>query len=76
MAAKMKEVHQPFPRLDPAEAGDLIAFLFTQNYFEGAGKAESSKKLFSQKRCIQCHQIGGVGGVLGPNLDAVGQSAS
>jgi len=72
----MNERHQPLPQLNAAEAGDLIAFLFTQNYFEGAGKAESGKKLFSQKRCIQCHQIGGVGGVLGPSLDAVGQSAS
>jgi len=76
MAARMNERHQPLPQLNAAEAGDLIAFLFTQNYFEGAGKAESGKKLFSQKRCIQCHQIGGVGGVLGPSLDAVGQSAS
>jgi cytochrome c2 len=76
MAAKMKEVHQPFPRLDPAEAGDLIAFLFTQNYFEGSGNVDSGKKLFSSKGCIRCHQVGGVGGVLGPSLDAVGQSGA
>jgi len=76
MAARMKERHQPLPQLDTAEAGDLIAFLFTQNYFAGAGNADSGKKLFSQKRCIQCHQIGGVGGVLGPSLDVVGQSGS
>lgn len=76
MAAKMKEQHQPFPRLDSAEAGDLIAFLFTQNYFEGSGNVDSGKKLFTSKGCIQCHQIGGVGGVLGPSLDAVGQSGA
>jgi len=76
MAAKMKEVHQPFPRLDPAEAGDLIAFLFTQNYFEGFGNVDSGKKLFSKKGCIRCHQVGRVGGVLGPSLDAVGQSGA
>lgn len=76
MAARMKERHQPIPNLDTAEGGDLIAFLFTQNYFAGAGNADSGKKLFSQKRCIQCHQIGGVGGVLGPNLDTIGQSGS
>jgi mono/diheme cytochrome c family protein len=76
MAAKMKELHQPFAQLDSAEAGDLIAFLFTQNYFEGAGNVDSGKKLFNRKGCIQCHQIGGVGGVLGPSLDAVGQSGA
>ena len=76
MAAKMKELHQPFPQLDSAEAGDLIAFLFTQNYFEGLGNVDSGKKLFNKKGCIRCHQIGGVGGVLGPSLDAVGQSGA
>ena len=76
MAAKMKELHQPFAQLDSAEAGDLIAFLFTQNYFEGAGNVDSGKKLFNRKGCIQCHQIGGVGGVLGPSLDGVGQSGA
>ena len=76
MAGRMKERHQPFPQLNFTEAGDLIAFLFTQNYFQGSGNVESGKKLFSQKRCIQCHQIGGVGGVRGPSLDAIGQSGS
>jgi mono/diheme cytochrome c family protein len=76
MAAKMNELHQPFPQLDSAEAGDLIAFLFTQNYFEGFGNVDSGKKLFSKKSCIRCHQVGGVGGVLGPSLDAVGQSGA
>jgi mono/diheme cytochrome c family protein len=76
MVAKMKELHRPFPQLDSGEAGDLIAFLFTQNYFEGFGNVDSGKKLFSKKGCIQCHQIGGVGGVLGPSLDAVGQSGA
>src|SRR4029450_11591178 len=76
MAAKMKELHRPFPQLDSGEAGDLIAFLFTQNYFEGFGNVDSGKKLFSKKGGIQCHQIGGVGCVLGPSLDAVGQSGA
>ena len=76
MAAKIKERRQPFPQLDSAEAGDLIAFLFTQNYFAAPGNVEAGKKLFSSKRCIQCHQISGVGGVLGPSLDVVGQSGS
>jgi mono/diheme cytochrome c family protein len=76
MAAQMKERGQPFPQLDAAEVGDLIAFLFSQNYFEGFGNVDSGKKLFSKKGCIQCHQIRGVGGVLGPSLDAVGQSGA
>jgi mono/diheme cytochrome c family protein len=76
MATSIKEQRQPFPRLGAIETGDLIAFLFTQNYFEGLGKLDSGKKLFNKKSCIQCHQVGGVGGVLGPSLDAVGQSGA
>jgi cytochrome c2 len=76
MAASMKEQRQPFPRLGAVETGDLIAFLFTQNYFDGLGHADAGKKLFAKKGCILCHQIGGVGGVLGPSLDAVGQTGA
>jgi cytochrome c2 len=76
MAAQMKERRQSFPQLDAAEVGDLIAFLFIQNYFEAFGNVDSGKKLFSKKGCIRCHQVGGVGGVLGPSLDAVGQSGA
>jgi mono/diheme cytochrome c family protein len=76
MAASMKEQSQPFPQLGAVEVGDLIAFLFSQNYFAGLGNVDGGKKLFTKKGCILCHQIGGVGGVLGPTLDAVGQTGA
>jgi len=76
MAAEAKKRRLSIPELSPTEAGDLIAFLFTQNYFDGSGNPASGKKLFTGKSCILCHQIAGVGGVLGPNLDAVGQTAA
>lgn len=76
MAARMKERKQPFPYLDSTETGDLVGFLFTQNYLEGAGDRDFGKRLFERKSCIQCHQIGGVGGVIGPSLDTFGQSGS
>jgi nitric oxide reductase subunit C len=76
MTAETKKRAIPFPSLSAPEAGDLIAFLFTENYFNGAGNAESGKKLFTNKNCILCHQIGGVGGVVGPSLDAVARAGS
>ena len=76
MAAEAQKRSLPMAHLDRSEVGDLIAFLFTQNYFNGGGNAESGRKLFVQKGCILCHQVAGVGGVLGPNLDAFGQSGS
>jgi mono/diheme cytochrome c family protein len=54
----------------------LIAFLFTTNYFDGSGNADLGKRLFTAKNCVLCHQIGSVGGVWGPKLDAFGQTAA
>ncbi len=76
MTAEAKKRGVPFPSLSAADAGDLIAFLYTENYFANGGNAGSGKKLFTEKSCIQCHQIGGVGGVLGPSLDSVARAGS
>jgi mono/diheme cytochrome c family protein len=46
-----------------------VAFLYTLNYFDHPGDAAAGKGLFAEKRCIVCHQAGGTGGVVGPNLD-------
>jgi cytochrome c2 len=64
------------PRLSPQETGDLIAFLYTLDYFDPPGNAEVGKRLFTQKKCVVCHQVGGVGGVVGPNLDFLEQYGS
>jgi len=57
------------PALRPEETADLIAFLFTLHYFDPPGDPQAGQRLFAQKRCMLCHQVGGVGGVVGPNLD-------
>jgi mono/diheme cytochrome c family protein len=65
-----------WPRLSRQQAGDLIAFLFTVNYFDRAPDKENGQRLFTTKRCVLCHQVGGVGGVVGPNLDYLGERGS
>jgi len=76
MVAEAKKRGIAFPSLSASEAGDLIGFLFTQNYLNMSGSVDAGKKLFTEKNCILCHQVGGVGGVLGPSLDGVAQSFS
>ncbi len=71
MADRMRQLHIARPELDAREAGDLVAFLFTLNYFDPPGNADVGRRLFSDKQCIRCHQVGGTGGVIGPNLDEV-----
>jgi cytochrome c2 len=76
MTAKMQELGITRPRLDTREAGDLVGFLFTLNYFDSPGNAEAGRKLFTEKRCVLCHTYQGVGGVVGPNLDHLSQFRS
>jgi mono/diheme cytochrome c family protein len=76
MAAQMRELGIERPDLSPREMGDLIAFLYWLDYFDPSGDVERGKQLFSEKRCVLCHQVGGVGGVAGPNLDFLRQYGS
>ncbi len=76
MAGRMRQLGIVRPRLDEKETGDLIAFLYTLNYFDPKGDARAGERLFTDKQCIVCHQVGSSGGVVGPALDFVGQYGS
>jgi mono/diheme cytochrome c family protein len=76
MAERMRQLGIPRPHLDARESGDLIAFLFTVNYFDPPGLTAAGRRLFVGKKCVVCHQVGDVGGVVGPNLDFLKQYAS
>jgi mono/diheme cytochrome c family protein len=76
MAERMRLLGVARPALDPREAGDLAAFLYTLSYFDPPGNPEAGRRLFTTKRCVVCHQVGGAGGVVGPSLDFLGQYAS
>jgi mono/diheme cytochrome c family protein len=76
MTDRMRQLGITRPQLDAKEAGDLVGFLYTLNYFDPAGSADAGKRLFSEKRCIVCHTVRGAGGVVGPNLDHLQQFRS
>jgi mono/diheme cytochrome c family protein len=76
MAERMKQLGITRPQLTAQEAGDLVGFLYTLNYFDPPGNVAAGRQLFSEKKCIVCHQVGGTGGVVGPNLDSLKQFAS
>jgi mono/diheme cytochrome c family protein len=76
MAERMRQLGITRPHLDARESGDLIAFLFTVNYFDPPGLPAAGRRLFVGKKCVVCHQVGDVGGVVGPNLDFLKQYAS
>lgn len=69
MGAKMREVGIQRPTLTASELSNLIAFLFTVQYYDELGDAKSGETLFAAKGCVQCHEVGGKGGRVGPGLD-------
>ena len=69
MGVAMEEHGIERPMMNAREAGDLIAFLFTLDYFDPPGDVNKGKQLFLEKKCVVCHQLGTYGGVVGPSLD-------
>lgn len=76
MGRQMERLGIERPRLNAEQAGDLMAFLFTLNYFDPPGDVEVGKQLFREKKCVVCHQVGTYGGVIGPGLDHLSQYGS
>ncbi len=76
MTQRMTEYGIERSPMSPREAADLTAFLFTLDYFDPPGDVEAGKRLFTEKQCVVCHQIGLYGGVIGPSLDHLSQYGS
>jgi mono/diheme cytochrome c family protein len=76
MVERLRQLDMPRVHLAPGETGDLLAFLFTRQYFATSGDPQNGRQLFLTKQCMMCHQVGGAGGVLGPSLDFLSESAS
>src|SRR6266498_191757 len=75
MAERMKEKGIERPTFTGTDLRDLIAFLApaTAGPQEGPvyalpGSPDAGRQLFAEKRCIECHAVGGVGGRVGPDL--------
>ena len=73
---RMRELGIGRPLLSPREAADLVAFLSIFNYFDPPGDLEAGERLFTEKKCVICHQVRGVGGIVGPNLDSLSQQGA
>jgi len=76
MVERMKLQGISRPRLKVQETADLIGFLYTLNYFDAPGNPEVGARYFLEKRCINCHQFSGSGGVGAPSLDFFKQFGS
>lgn len=69
MAERMAAMGVQRPRLSPRDTANLVSFIFTAQYFDDSGDPKAGERLFSEKGCLTCHQVGGSGGRVGPSLD-------
>ena len=76
MGARMRQAGIERARLSPVEAANLVAFIYTAQYFDPAGDAKRGESLFSSKGCAVCHRVGDKGGTTGPALDALKRANS
>lgn len=58
-----------WPTLTEQELADVISYLYYIKLFDEPGDPELGQRWFRDKRCVECHQVGGVGGRVGPALD-------
>ena len=63
------EIWQSIPKLDENELANLVAYLFSISYLDEPGDAAWGRVVFEKSGCQKCHQVGGVGGKIGPPLD-------
>jgi cytochrome c2 len=68
MWKEIKEKGLKRPELNPQEMADLIAYLFSLQYFDEPGNREKGSNVFKEKHCIKCHAVNGKGGLKGPDL--------
>jgi mono/diheme cytochrome c family protein len=57
------------PEFDRSEMSSLLGYVWTLPYFQGAGSAARGAKVFTDRRCSQCHGVAGSGA---PDLTARG----
>jgi mono/diheme cytochrome c family protein len=69
MGARMREAGVERARMTADEVSNLLAFLYTAQYFDESGDARRGEALFTAKSCARCHAVGGKGGFVGPELD-------
>ena len=76
MAHVFQEQQAIRPQFKPSEMASLLSFLYYVGSLDPPGDAAAGARLFVEKRCQNCHSLGGKGGKVGPKLDHYGRYAS
>lgn len=58
-----------WPTFTETELADIISYVYYVKLFDEPGDPDLGERWFAEKRCEQCHMLGGNGGRIGPPLD-------
>lgn len=72
MMETLTKQKEKIPKFKAGEIENLFTFIYYLNYFDEPGEVESGKRVFQEKKCMQCHSVGTLGGIIGPSFDAFG----
>ncbi len=70
MIEEVRQRGARWPTLTEQELADLISYIYYVKLFDEPGDPDLGERWFREKRCAQCHAVGGAGGGSGPRLDA------
>ncbi|HEY7557288.1 MAG TPA: c-type cytochrome [Candidatus Binatia bacterium] len=71
MTREIKRRAVSIPALQANELADIVGYLYSVDYFAGAGDPDRGGALIKAKGCLNCHSIRGQGGQVGPDLAKV-----
>jgi mono/diheme cytochrome c family protein len=76
MWRQIRHSQKTLPGLRPQEMADLLAFMYKASNTDAAGDPITGRQLFSEKGCVQCHSVAGIGGTAAPDLANVAISGN
>lgn len=71
MTRAMRQLGISVPQLGAVEMADVVAYLYSVQYFAEAGEAASGQRRLQEKGCTRCHSLNGRGGKSASDLRLV-----
>lgn len=70
MIETVRERGFAWPTFTEDELADLISYIYYVKLFDEPGDSALGRRWFAEKRCLECHAVGGAGGTSGAALDS------